>query len=262
MKQQEIGLVGAGLLLAGGIVLSGCPGEDKFDTWTQFCEAWGGTLCTAQERCCPAEQINAELCALEFQHECTFEVQPFLDSGKINFRGNKAWSCHSAFDDALSDCVLDEREPEVCDQIVEGTVSPGNSCEMSAECSGMAFCDWQDNVCVEIPGAGDSCVETIFCQDGLYCDVDDICKQQKEEGDSCTTATSNECAHGLYCGSSERCVIQKSTGMECSSYEECRSYDCNAGGTCEPYPDICQDLANGDGNSNGGGNGSDGAATG
>ncbi len=99
-----------------------------------------------------------------------------IEAGTIKFNSSEAHRCLEAFS---QDCISDVA-PAACEQILEGTKPPGESCFINKECAGDAFCSNQQirncepGVCVESAGKlglGEVCgfADDSTCEEGLFC---------------------------------------------------------------------------------------------
>jgi hypothetical protein len=129
---------------------------------------------------------------------------------------------------------------ETCDQ-------PGEVCEDGAICTNSP--DAPDvNVCTDLPGEGESCMELFFCEDGFGCDPSDfLCKPPVGPGEACD-GFSTICPDGYFCDDTgQTCVPLLAEGEACTSTLQCaEGFWCEAPmvgepGVCTPEaPLVCQ----------------------
>lgn len=132
----------------------------------------------------------------------------------------------------------------------------GEACENKSTCSGYGISCREDPSdgemrCLEFPKDGEPC-EDYACADGYRCTADNVCVEGPAEGKSCVASTTGQCAKGLVCtGKFESppstCIAGRQLGETCSNIPklaprgncevglrcDCGQLDCNvASGTC------------------------------
>jgi hypothetical protein len=172
-----------------------------------------------------------------------------IDMGKIRFDGGNAQQCIDAL--AARDCDLTSESnrvvPEACFQIIGGTLHPGETCTLDAECIsqmcqvqlddstiacplGTCF-DYLDDTAPVRAKLGESC-SRVNCDDASRCDdATETCVAMQSRGAPCKLPT--ECAFGLGCDSSGVCASLPSLGESCTG--ACR----DDGNTCSPTSQTC-----------------------
>ncbi len=138
---------------------------------------------------------------------------------------------------------------DVCTKLSESppTKQVGETCDPQAEiCEAGSICTSSVDApttysCVDLPGEGESCMDTYLCDDGFSCDtVDFLCKGPVGEGEACD-GFSITCQAGLYCDEAgQTCVPTLAEGQPCSGDEQCgEGNECDAD-VCTPEgPLVC-----------------------
>jgi len=109
------------------------------------------------------------------------------------------------------DGVCTSADDVTCD--VRRDCGVGDSCTYDFQCSpddGGLLCD--DGVCVAAPSAGNACTSLGGCADDLYCDDNDMCQPQKDEGQACvvdTECSTTVCADGVCAVEGQSCLHSK-----------------------------------------------------
>jgi hypothetical protein len=151
-------------------------------------------------------------------------------------------------------------ETVYADSCVQGLICSGNTCQdvfnsmpkqlgetcdpQSEFCEDGTYCatspDMPDvHVCEDLPGEGESCMDTFFCDDGLGCDSTDfICKGPVGPGEACD-GFSIICQDGFYCDDTgQTCVPVLAEGGACTGSQQCaEGLQCEA--PPEGGPEVC-----------------------
>ena len=172
---------------------SGCVTDEEWMACPDFTEptAPEGTPCGDEVRCAPGLYCDratscacaplaaaGESCA---DRPCVFEA--YCDFSTRVCRSSEPGSpCESSFDCRENYCV-----DGVCSE-EPPPIAPGDPCLDGLECGPDLYCDYfgtsGDPICVELGEAGDECVTSSECVEGLAC-RDAVCGPLGGEGESC-----------------------------------------------------------------------------
>jgi len=124
---------------------------------------------------------------------------------------------------------------DVVTSLYEGQLAPGDTCEVSLECTAGHYCGAQDT-CVPLPQDDEAC-DVQGCAEGLMClFTSRTCVTVREVGDPCDWSLDVPCPdadHTLTCDSeTDLCVPQYEAGAPCVSHNNCRSQNCGEDGLC------------------------------
>jgi hypothetical protein len=158
------------------------------------CKVWSGTA-TAGEACISFyETVYADSCAQGLF--CTGDVCTNLTNPDRKQLGE---TCDPQ-SEVCEEGTICSNSPDTPDVFVcEDLPGEGESCMESFICEEGFGCDTTDFICKGPVGPGEACDGFgIICQDGFYCDdVGQTCVPLLGEGDACTG--NQECAEGLQC---------------------------------------------------------------
>jgi hypothetical protein len=123
-----------------------------------------------------------------------------IDSGRVKYHGTKIQKC---LDDVVArGCeAFAEREPESCEQAIEGTVKEGGSCTMDEECAGKQYCKLDQacpGKCAPYEQAGGACESNDHCASGLKCGDNKACVAPAKLDEACEQGEP-DCGDGLIC---------------------------------------------------------------
>jgi hypothetical protein len=135
---------------------------------------------------------------------------------------------------------------ETCSNMLEPTVKQlGETCDPQSEiCEEGATCSNSAEtpdvyVCEDLPGEGESCMESFQCEEGFGCDLSDyLCKGPVGPGEACD-GFAIICQDGFFCDSTgQTCVPVLAEGSACTSSLQCaEGLQCDA--PSEGEPEVC-----------------------
>jgi hypothetical protein len=146
--------------------------------------------CQRVQECCMAMTFDQESCQNDVLGQFSvlmMNYQPFLDSGKVMYRADRAAACVNDLL-AASCTVIKAGSPTVntitlCDEAFQPTVSPGGACTDDLECIA-GWCNVTSMKCVAKVADGAACDDDVDCLSDncnpttLKCDprmVDGLC---------------------------------------------------------------------------------------
>jgi len=172
----------------------------------------------------------------QFRNGDFFVLEDAVEAGRVTYDGARVPACLRSFE-ALGCDVLSQRNADVCEEAVTGTVPLGEACSIDAECEGAAFCAVADacpGVCAAPRGVGETCASDGECESGLNCDAE-LCAARATAGEACGGPDAPECQIGLFCtGATDTApgtCAQTSTLTSRQAGEDC---DAMALELCEP----------------------------
>ncbi len=210
-------------------------------------------ICGAIEDCEGSEFLTLSLrgkdcvehTTLVFENRDYHYLEESVDAERVVFDAEGFSQCLS--DIRAQGCeVTNSREPESCQQALQGTVDVGANCVIDADCAGEAFCGSEQSVaecptvCRDLLAAGDACERSNQCEDGLVC-AGGSCATPPAEGETCCLAESDEscwetapapCKRGL------ECTPDAFTGSTCKKISDV--WRAKEGETCEPPILLCE----------------------
>jgi hypothetical protein len=257
------------LFLASVVAVLGCSGAGPI-ALEDFCAEYAQTLCDAAERCDCLSDLEKTYCPTFLASECQDDVVAPVQSGTRAYDAAAAGHCLAGYRAVLANCAIDENDalPDDCDRMLVGLTPAGQGCESDSDCQPGLAC--HESACTAMPGAGDACLEQIYCAedlfcaeagvcatprgrggacpeggeacaDDLYCDsVTETCQPPLGEGDSCA-ADAWACADGLYCAdATSKCARLPGAGGDCgASNGECADhFYCDGDMKCQPQKDA------------------------
>lgn len=171
--------------------------------------AWSESLCSVVDECIGplADLFLGETdCVTTFQYGfedgALADLEAAIDAGRVVYDPGKAGDCLAAIEAAGCD-ALDNPQPDICAEAIEGTVEVGGDCSLGFECVGHAFCDRSAGTC---PGtctdprpAGGDCGDDAHCRAGLVCSEETSrCVAPSGAGAGCEQGEP-PCRSGLVC---------------------------------------------------------------
>jgi hypothetical protein len=145
----------------------------------------------------------------------------------------------------LSDCSVDgDQLPDACDQMLVGMIPAGQGCESDGDCQPGLEC--YQSACTAMPGAGDLCLDEIYCAADLFCAEAGTCQSLRGRGGACPEG-GEACADDLYCDSiTTTCQPPLDAGDSCAA----DPWACGEGlycaettSSCTRYPGAGGDCA-------------------
>ncbi len=257
---------GLALILAGGLVWTGCGGDNeplddtpkyKYPDIISFCDAKAKFECTANalERC----QTTEDACVVKRRGLCSQSAP-----AGAKYRPTEAEKCLAAaklvFQDEKYQAEEKAAVEEACKLLFGGEGGEG------AQCSADYHCDLSKELrCViptgatqgqcyvpEVKPAGDTCLTpNAVCEDGYFCREGD-CVTKRSVGTACGPL--QPCKDDLRCVGDETggvCESKFDTGTECTSDQECLSDMCSLVGSVDkcstiiflsPNEPLCEDF--------------------
>lgn len=172
------------------------------------------------------------------------------EAGRLVYDSTRAAACLASY----ADRPCTGGDIESCVGVVQGTVVPGATCELSrsfyifSECAGDAECLEGPTVtcggtCVTRAKKGDSCNRNQPCALGTMCDArTSRCAPLAKAGEPCGITSIIICEAGLFCTDiigGGTCMPQHPTGAcryagECTPPAQCPS----GGGVCQVPPEV------------------------
>lgn len=123
-------------------------------------------------------------------NESREDLRKLVSAGSIVFHGDKAAACIAALQAYTCEKFFNNRvNPAACDDMWEGKLALGATCDASEQCPARAACIGSSSKgyrCERIPAKGEAC--TGYCPDGLYCNIDSAtptCVATKPAGSPC-----------------------------------------------------------------------------
>lgn len=260
------------VLLAPLLLLAAC-GDDDPTSQEEFASRYADLICPRLSPCCQATGQSNDVSACK-----RFIKLLSGTSSGTKFNQDAADACLAA----LADWSCTEQEPDVCDNVLSGTVAPGGSCDSNTDCAapveGGVTCQidygsgTSKGTCkVEpVPAAGQPCgAESSTATEHFVCDQDPAffcdsgtCKARAAVGEACEGY--GACLPDAYCdtsGASWTCVglskVGESCGVGCveGAYcgpdgctkkkamgEPCQSWD-ECEGSCDTASGKCRPSA-------------------
>jgi len=238
-----VGLLGAGLLVAGISSAMGCGSDGAMETvpLTDLRTRGGAAVCGYLARC--GAFPDATSCVRGSSVE--LQVYADLDSGKTGYDGQAAARCFAGYDKL--GCSLSAEADilslvRTCAETIKGTVANGGACLNAGECvsqscnvdgcNGNSCCA---GTCQDKIAAGGDCLPNgSVCVDGTYCRYDatsqqGVCATYVPAGQPCSRA--DRCTPGLAClaeaGAPGVCGKAPAEGEPCPA------------GICDSFLDVC-----------------------
>jgi hypothetical protein len=214
-------------------------------------------ICSAIEDCEGSEFLTLSLrgkdcvehTTLVFENRDYHYLEESVDTGRVVFDAESVSQCLA--DIRAQGCdVTNSRQPESCEQAIQGTVDVGANCVIDADCIGDAFCGPEQGVaecptvCRDLLAAGEACERSDQCENGLVC-AGGTCASPPDENETCCLAESDiscwdtapaPCKRGL------ECTPDSSTQATCKKISDVRR--AKEDETCEPPILMCE--VNGD----------------
>jgi len=227
------------LLLASAALLAACNGGAGGPVaFGDYCTRYVDITCRAAEACDCLGTYSMDMCRLAMRMDCEDEVERPVSEGLMSYDAETAGRCLGDLKTVLGDCSLEGDDyPEACDSFLEGTVEAGQLCEDEEVCRPGLDC--HNDLCTDLPGQGEGCLDGYVCESDLYCGGDSLCHRYKSRGEGCETE-SWTCDDDLYCDSrSWTCEPYLGAGESCSHNSSACDDDlyCSSSTqTCLPYP--------------------------
>lgn len=227
--------VSLGLLLASLGFLGVACGDDETAApqgvpIEEYTSAYKGAVCEYLVRChffpdqatCDANTVN---------DRGVVQAVAAVSAGVLTYDADAARSCIDAIgaEDCYSNVVLPRDLRQKCDGVFGGRKGEGEPCFQAIECEGVdALCEGSctdsccQGTCVLAAAAvpvGDACDQATTCEDGSYCQLDDmgvgVCAEKVGPGEVCDSE--NACVEGYACDpSSAKCFKQALSGAQCN----------------------------------------------
>ncbi|NOY93657.1 MAG: hypothetical protein GXP55_20925 [Deltaproteobacteria bacterium] len=114
--------------------------------------------------------------------------QAAVTDGSLIYDGAQLDACLTAL--TGSSCgSLNQRDLAPCDQVFQGQIPVGGSCNVEAQCQGARYCDSSSTcpgTCTDRKDEGAACTDDAECISGLTCDGDPgTCQRPRNAGESC-----------------------------------------------------------------------------
>lgn len=169
------------------------------------------------------------------------ETEDAENDGRVAFDEAKAEACLEEFENAGCDgpaAMEGDEQPEVCDEVVTPQVEVGGDCLGDDECID-GYCDDIEydeetgertsmGTCYARGDDGDDCTFADECKEGLECQFGE-CVEMDEIGDDCEPSS---CVSDAYCAiEDEVCKEKKGEGESCTGSVECSSGECDTDST-------------------------------
>jgi hypothetical protein len=237
LRAGRLVLASAALALAGGVIGTGCGGQDV-STVQGFCTALAQADCSASivTACYGSseEQLQADT-------DACIQARSGLDTcnpGNLPYHADFADGCIAQHQQVFSASTIDQEGwksvREACLPALNRGGRQGSTCTDDSDCDvgyqglrclirvgGKGTCQ----VPREVTG-GSSCKDpTAQCPTGQYCSADFHCVETPLKGEAC--GAGQPCSSGLQCESDDNvCVSQIPNGSKCSSDSECKGGFC------------------------------------
>ncbi len=228
---------------------------------SELCETLGEATAAGLAICPPSELLEMEGAdvAAAVEAECTREVLPALDVGRVLYDGAAMAQCVAALRQRcpLDGVALPAAAAQACAQALSGSLDEGDRCYEGVECtSGICLHDQVagrapdcPGVCAEPGGPSEGC-GVHECADTLLC-VGGLCALSARTRDVCE-GHDDVCAPGLGCGWEEeagraQCRSPNGQGAVCYGPRDCafplRCEELPGAleATCEPPPATAAD---------------------
>jgi hypothetical protein len=152
-----------------------------------FSDALAMAYCQREFQCCTVMDLTEESCRNEIkgQTEVLIEdYQPFVTSGKVIYRPEKAAACINMML-AASCATFQAGSPtlnnaNLCLEAFEATVAPGGACEDDVECNA-GWCDVMAGKCVAKKATG-TCEDDADCLSENCSPTTMMCEPRMVEG--------------------------------------------------------------------------------
>lgn len=232
------------------VCVTPCPDTGDCAAGT-FCDSYGaclpaaanGASCDQDDECSSGFCNSNDTCATRpgLGDACTGTLDCFPKgrcvSGTCQALAKPGEAC-SGFDSCMAPFLCQDGTCQRMSLTCEAG-APGQKCAWLQVCDANSYCDvLNDFTCAEKKGSGTSCLRSVECGDGLYCESGS-CAPYASAGEACGGRTT--CAPGLFCdeaASPEVCTAPKPVGASCQDDAECQTGDCAfapAGGlVCQP----------------------------
>jgi hypothetical protein len=146
-------------------------------------------------------------------------LEQAIEDGRVQYRGDRLQACADEIR-SRGCATLNDREPDVCQQALDGTVAIGGDCVMDEECDGAARCDFAaacPGQCTELAAEGEACDENDHCASGLSCsETSGRCETPGGPGDACE-AGEPSCGFGYACAGAD---AENDQPGHCRTYDE------------------------------------------
>ncbi len=254
---------------------SGSSSNDFEGTGNAAADELLAAYCETTRSCCRAEGHSADALASCEENLSRGELIDALVDGTVVFREPERTECVTWLRGLAPSCVEPKDSP--CDDIFEGTVGEGGTCQDAAECQSneVGVACFYLSVGDEAPGPGtcrsltkgqldspcfntvdedeyttgystsDANVALVVCdrRDGLFCDLDTYtCQPLVGAGERCDY---DDCPDGYYCDGT--CVPKLPAGAPCEGYGECSGdLECGADYVCAVSKVTDGDVCEGD----------------
>lgn len=223
-------------VLAVAVTVAGCSGSGPV-ALEDFCARYAEILCDAAERCDCLSAAEAAYCPTFLAGECEDDVVTPVDSGRRGYDEVAAGECLDSFSSVVRDCSAEgDSLSDACDRMLVGLIPEGQGCEGDDECQPGLEC--HDSACTEMPGAGETCLQTLYCAEDLFCADDGRCEAPRGSGRPCPEGD-EACGDDLYCDSvTSTCQPPLSVGESCAA----DSWACGEGLYCPETSQLCTKL--------------------
>ena len=142
-----------------------------------------------------------------------------VDAGRVYFDAGRAAACLEGL--TSSSC---RESPEACSQVFRGLVSPGDPCNIDAECGPAHGClgDTCPSRCVPRPDLGEPCTFYYGCREGLLCwrwtrdSMEHRCQRAPGLGEPCILDVM--CDRDALCNAGRCESYQRGDGESCADF--------------------------------------------
>lgn len=229
-----------------GTCASGSGGGGTL-SYAGFCAQYSVAYCDALITCKRLQESDRTRCRDLLQAIGCVDDRASIQKGYRKFEPAKAQQCLSELAAAVPSCELTELEG--CGSVSSPAAGPGQACFDTSDCAdeatacGGATCQ---STC-QAPGAiGRPCTRDHTCDEGAWCDSDDVtCKAPLALGAACTQTS--QCGPDAHCPTTTKaCASLPTENQACSNLYTCAAgFYCDGASICRRLPAVGEPCSSG-----------------
>jgi hypothetical protein len=228
-------------IFAFGLLLAACsstPPSAAATAQAATCATYAQNVCNRLQECFPtglASRFNdLAQCMDRTKQACATN----LAANGTGATPTTVDACGTAIKNAACDALFGATPLDAC-KAPAGTLADGTACGDDAQCTNRNCAKTSDPACGTCQArspAGGGCVQSIQCEDGLFCDATGKCVAAGKQGAACGLTNATVCAADLVCHNG-KCDLPLAVGAMCNPVEQAcngaRLDQCGANQTCE-----------------------------